>query len=136
LTVQFSRRTIRYLAAVPAIAMAIIYYLIGLEVLHVVVEPPESMSLFWFGIPAGSAFLLGAVLLVVFDRRILWILGAVLQVLVALGYLAVAADRTPAYEVWGITLRIIQVPLFAFLVYLAMRAPGSRRVERRAIRRQ
>jgi len=133
---QLSRRTIRYVAATAAAAMAIIYYLIGLEVLHVVVEPPESMSLFWFGIPAGSAFLLGAVLLVVFDRRILWILGAVLQVLVALGYLAVAADRTPAYEVWGITLRIIQVPLFAFLVYLAMRAPGSRRVERRAIRRQ
>ena len=131
---QLSRRTIRYLAAAAATAMAIIYYLIGLEVLHVVAEPPEGMSLFWFGIPAGTAFLFGAVLLVALDRRILWILGAVLQVLVVLGYLAVAPDRTPAYEVWGITLRIIQVPLFAFLVYLALRAPGPRRIESRAIR--
>jgi hypothetical protein len=130
LTVQLSRRTIRYLAAAAAAAMAVIYYLIGLEILHVVDAPPEGMSLFWFGIPAGSAFLLGAVLLVAFDRRILWILGAVLQVLVALGYLAVAPDRTPAFEVWGITLRIIQVPLFAFLVYLALRSPRDRVVAR------
>jgi hypothetical protein len=121
--VQLSRRAVRYLAAAAAAAMALIYFLIGLEVLQVVTAPPEGMSLFWFGIPAGSAFLLGAVLLVAFDRRILWILGALLQVMVAIGYLAVAPERTPAFEVWGITLRVIQVPLFAGLAYLALRSP-------------
>jgi hypothetical protein len=35
----------------------------------------------------------------------------------------VAPDRTPAYEAWGITLWIIQLPLFAALVYLSLRAP-------------
>lgn len=118
------RHLVRYAAAALAVAMAVIYYLIGLGVLEVVTETPEGMSLFWFGIPAGSAFLLGAVLLVGFDRRILWMLGAVLQVFVVIGYLMVAPDRTPAFETWGITLRIIQVPLLAALVYLALRAPG------------
>jgi hypothetical protein len=64
------------------------------------------------------------------------VLGAVLQLLVVWGYFAVALDRTPAFEVWGITLRFIQLPLFAALVYLSLRAPQphgahpSLRVER------
>jgi hypothetical protein len=46
--------------------------------------------------------------------------------LVVWGYFAVAPSRTPAFEVWGITLRIIQVPLFAALVLLALRTPEPR----------
>lgn len=130
------RRTIRLVAAAAAATMAIIYYLIGFGVLTVVRSVSGEMDLLVFGLAAGSAFLVGAVLLLAFDRRILWILGALLQLFVVWGYLAVAPDRTPAYEAWGITLRLIQVPLFAALVYLALRpragptrtaAHGSRR---------
>jgi hypothetical protein len=119
------RRAIRYGAALASATIAAIYYLIGLGVLTVVTPAANDPSMAVFSLSAGSAFLLGAVLLVAFDRRLLWVLGAVLQLLVVWGYFAVAPDRTPAFEAWGITLRIIQLPLFAALVYLAVRAPES-----------
>lgn len=119
-----NRQTIRYVAAGLSAVIAGIYFLIGIGVL-VVVDPgaaaPDAPPMLVFGASAGGAFLLGAVLLAELDRRWLWILGAILQVLVAWGYFTVAADRTPAFEAWGITLRIIQVPLLAALVYLAVR---------------
>lgn len=122
---QLHRHSIRLAAALLSAGMAGIYYLIGFGVLQVAdLDPGES--LLPFGLMAGSAFLLGTVLLVAFDRQVLWMLGAVLQVLVVAGYFAVAPDRTPHFEVWGIALRIIQLPLFAGLVYLALgRAPGE-----------
>ncbi|HEX7172227.1 MAG TPA: hypothetical protein VF365_06425 [Candidatus Limnocylindria bacterium] len=122
-----NRRTIRLAAAAFAGGMAAIYFLIGLGVLTVVEAQDTDASLFGFGAMAGGAFLLGAVLLLATDRRWLWILGALLQLFVAVGYFTVAADRTPAFEVWGLTLRIIQVPLFAALVYLALRPTGIRK---------
>jgi hypothetical protein len=122
-----NRRTVRRAAAALAGAMAAIYFLIGLGVLTVVEGQSTDTSLLGFGAMAGSAFLLGAVLLLATDRRWLWILGALLQLFVVGGYVMVAADRTPAFEVWGITLRIIQVPLFAALVYLALRPTTDRK---------
>jgi hypothetical protein len=120
--VNANRRTIRLVAAGLAGAMAIIYFLIGAGVLDVGrADGTDAGFLVVFGASAGGAFLLGAVLLLAFDRRWLWILGTVLQVFVMVGYLTVSADRTPAFEIWGITLRVIQVPLLAALVYLAIR---------------
>ena len=117
------RRQVRYLAAIAAGAMAAIYFLIGLGVLEVV-DPASAADtgtdMLGFGASAGAMFLLGAVLLLALDRRFLWVGGAVLQVLVFAMYLVVSQQRTPAFEIWGITLRIIQVPLFAALVYLAL----------------
>jgi hypothetical protein len=121
-----TRRTVRLVAAGLAGAMAIIYFLIGAGVLNVGrASGTDAGFLIVFGASAGGAFLLGAVLLTAFDRRWLWGLGALLQVFVIWGYLAVAPDRTPAFEIWGITLRVIQVPLLAALVYLAVR-PADR----------
>lgn len=118
------RRQVRYLAGIAAGAMAAIYFLIGLGVLQVV-EPGSategSPDMLAFGASAGAMFLLGAVLLLAVDRRFLWVGGAILQVLVFAMYLVVSQQRTPAFELWGITLRVIQVPLFAALVYLALR---------------
>lgn len=118
------RRQVRYLAGIAAGAMAAIYFLIGLGVLQVV-EPGSategSPDMLVFGASAGAMFLLGAVLLLAVDRRFLWVGGAILQVLVFAMYLVVSQQRTPAFELWGITLRVIQVPLFAALVYLALR---------------
>lgn len=116
------RRTIRRVAAGLAATMAIIYFGIGAGILNVgTANGADPGFLVVFGASAGSAFLLGAVLLTAFDRRWLWILGALFQVFVIWGYLAVSADRTPAFETWGITLRVIQLPLLAALVYLAVR---------------
>ncbi len=115
-----SRQSVRYGAALVAASMAAIYVLIGLGVLEVVEAQPAGSDLFGFGMAAAGLFLVGAALLVTFDRRPLWLIGAVLQVLVAALYVAVSVSRDPPFETWGVTLRLLQVPLFAALVYLAL----------------
>jgi hypothetical protein len=126
---KLSRTTIRHAGAVVAAVMAVIYFLIGAGVLQVVTPNEDTGFLFVFGVLAGGAFLLGALLLMRFDRRWLWMLGAAFQVFVYWGYFSVAPDRTPAFEAWGITLRIVQVPLLIALLYLAVRPPEQRAAE-------
>jgi hypothetical protein len=121
-----TRRLVRYVAAALAATMAVIYFLIGAGVLTVVEPAAGDPSMLIFGASAGAAFLTGALLLVAFDRRMLWIVGAVLQVFVAWGYFAVAPDRTPSFETWGVTLRIIEFPLLVALLYLAVGPARSR----------
>ncbi|HYL41493.1 MAG TPA: hypothetical protein VET90_09305 [Candidatus Binatus sp.] len=121
-----TRPTIRYVGAAAASVMAVIYFCIGLGVLQVIDPASQTDSLLPFGAAAGAMFLLGAILLATTDRRALWVLGAVLQVAVAVMYVAVGQQRTPPFEIWGVTLRVIQVPLLAVLVYLAVRAPEAR----------
>ncbi len=53
--------------------------------------------------------------------RSLWIAGAVFQVFVYFAYFNVAPQRDPPFEVWGITLRIIQIPLLLAVAWLALR---------------
>ena len=123
-----SRHAIRLGGAAASGLMALIYFGIGLGVLQVVDPATQTESLLPFGAAAGGAFLLGAALLSTTDRRPLWVLGAIFQVAVAIMYVVVSQQRTPPFEVWGITLRIIQVPLFAALLYLALKSPESRPV--------
>ena len=124
---HMNRHTIRLGAAALAAAMAVIYFLIGVGVLTVVDGQAGDPSMLGFGASAGALFLVWAILLFEFDRRWLWIVGALLQIFVAAMYVAVSPERTPAFEVWGITLRVIQVPLFAALVYLALRPTAPQR---------
>lgn len=126
---NLSRATIRHAGAMVAAVMAAIYFLIGAGVLQVVTRNEERGFLFVFGALAGGAFLLGALLLMRFDRRWLWWLGAAFQVFVYWGYFSVAPDRTPAFEPWGIALRIVQVPLLIALLYLAVRPSEQRPAE-------
>lgn len=123
-----SRRTIRYGAAAVAAIMAGIYFLIGLGVLNVGGTDSDRAFLWVFGALAGGAFLLGAILLVAVDRRWVWIVGLIFQLFVYWAYVDVSKTRTPPFEMWGITLRIIQVPLLVALGYLALR--GSRLARR------
>ena len=119
----FTRRTVRTVGAITAAVMAAIYFLIGIGVLRVGTTADGSADagfMLVFGLSAGSAFLLGAVLLTMTDRRVLWVLGVVLQVLVYIGYFSVAPQRTPPYELWGLTLRAVQVPLLVALLFLSL----------------
>ena len=119
-----SRRTIRYGAAAVAAIMAAVYVLIGLGVLNVGGSDSDRAFLWVFGALAGGAFLLGALLLVAVDRPWVWVAGLIFQVFVYWAYVDVSKSRTPPFETWGITLRIIQLPLLVALGYLAIR--GSR----------
>lgn len=126
-----TRRTIRFVAAGLAAAMAAIYFLIGANLLIVVDGQADDPAMAGFGASAGAMFLAWAILLWRVDRRWLWGIGAILQVAVAWAYVSVAPDRTPAFEMWGITLRIIQVPLFLALAWLTLRPREQQLAEKR-----
>ena len=113
------RRTIRYVTAALAAAVAVIYFLIGFRVVSVL-EIPQYQD---FGLAAGCAYALGAILLVLFDYRVLWVLGAVLQAVVIFTYFDVASVRTPTFELWGILIRIAQVIILIGLIALEIRRP-------------
>jgi hypothetical protein len=114
------RRIIRYFAAAMSGLTTIIYLMIGFNVVSVLDTPTDQI----FGFFAATAYALGVVLLLAFDRRLVWTLGAIFQVFVIFTYFNLAPQRSPAYELWGILLRVIQVALFFALVYLASR-PSS-----------
>ena len=122
-----SRRLIRYAAAGISLGVAAIYFLIGFEVIKVVNASVDDMSMFGFGVPAGSAFVIGAVLLIAFDHRSLWFLGALLQVATIVMYFAISPQREPPFEIWGILIKIGQALLLLTLVYLSVRAPAGER---------
>lgn len=113
------RRTIRYIAAALCAVTALLYALIGFHVVTVLDGGAEQT----WGLAPAIAYALGAVLLIAYDRRLLWILGAVLQVFVIYTYFNLASQRAPAFEVWGIVIRVIQVLILASLVYLEARLP-------------
>lgn len=116
------RRTLRYVAAALAALTAVIYLLIGVNVLTVLDTPADQI----FGLFAFCGYALGVFLLLAYDRRPIVILGAVFQVFVIYQYFNLASQRSPTYEVWGIVLRVIQAVLLLTLVYLEVRLPLAR----------
>lgn len=121
------RRLVRYGAAAVSVATALLYFGIGVGVVKVgEAVGPDTPDLFLFGASAGGAFALGAVLLLLVDHRGLWLLGALLQVLVIAMYVAISSQRTPPFEVWGITIKVLQAAILLALAYLVLRQPVRR----------
>lgn len=121
------RRQIRYAAAALSAATALLYFGIGAGVLKVVDQTSaDTPSLFEFGVLAGAAFLLGTLLLLAFDRRALWLLGAIFQVGVIVMYVAVSPQRTPPFEQWGILIKVLQIAILAALAWLTVRPRSPR----------
>lgn len=118
-TVMRNRRAMRRIAAGLCGVMAAVYLAIGAGATSI--EPSEEMSLAAFGVVAATIFLVGGGLLLALDRRLVWAVGAALQLMIAAMYVAVSAERAPAFEAWGLGLRVLQVPLFVLLVILAVR---------------
>jgi hypothetical protein len=117
------RRQVRLVAAALSAACAVIYVLIGLGLIYP--TAPNDQGMLAFGGLAGGAFALGAGLLLTIDRRAAWILGAALQVLAIVAYFQVAPQRTPPFEPWGISLKVLQVGILAALLYLIARRQGT-----------
>ena len=117
------RQRVRYFAAALAAVASLIYLLIGLRVVSVIQNPDEQVG---FGFAAGAGFAVGALLILSVDQRSLWVAGTVLQGLIIFMYFTLAVERIPEFEVWGILLRVVQVPLMVTLAYLAI-GPRSRR---------
>jgi hypothetical protein len=121
-----TRRRVRQVGALASSAMAAIYLLIGLGILDIGGSTSgETVDLALFGFSAGIGYLVLALLLTLTDRRWLWILSALLMLWVYVIYVSTSGAREPSFEVWGIALRIIQLPLLAALVYLSWNSPRS-----------
>lgn len=114
----FDRSAVRYTAAAVSALVAVIYLLIGLGVISVVTD--QEAGLVPPLLVAGVVFGLLAVVTTVSSKTLVWIVGAGLQVLVIVGYLAISSERTPAFESWGILLKLLQVSLLIAFVYLAV----------------
>jgi len=112
-------RITRYITGSLSTVTAIIYFLIGFNIL-VVIQSNESQL---FGIFAGIAYAFGALVLLILRERSLWIAGAVFQIFVIYTYFSLAPQRLPEFEPWGIILRIMQVLIFVGLMYLIIRTP-------------
>jgi uncharacterized protein len=122
------RRRLRRIGALLCAGIAAVYLLIGAEVVTVAEPSADAGDITTFGVGAAAIFLVGAVLLLTVDLRVVWALGAVLQVVVIGMYLAQGSDRTPSFEAWGLSLRIPQLALLGILTYLALRpAPAGAR---------
>jgi hypothetical protein len=121
-----SRSRVRYVAAAASATMSVVYFLIGLGVLDIGGGfTSEQVDLGMFGALAGSAFLLLAILALATDRRVIWLVAAIFQVWVYLIYFATSGTREPPFELWGLTLRLVQLPLLGSLVYLSVKAPAD-----------
>ncbi len=128
---RISRQRIRYVGAAASATMAVIYFLIGLRIFDIGGSTTgDTVDVGLFGASAGSAFLTLAILLLLADRRWLWIPAVLIQVFVFAIYIGTSGIRVPPFEISGITLRIVQIPLLLALVYLSVKAPMSTRAPR------
>jgi hypothetical protein len=116
------RRTARPIAVGLTTLIAIIYLLIGLQVLTVLDNPSDQTA---FGLIAAGAFAVGAGILAWVDSRVVFGLGAAGVAFVIFTYFSLASERSPEFETWGIVLRVIQAMLFVTLAYLAIRPPSE-----------
>lgn len=125
---RHNRRLVRYLAGGLSAAIAVIYYLIGFEVVNVMGADQVP-----FGRTAGTAFLVAAVASFAWDQRWMWVAWAGAQVFAFWTYFDFASERTPSFEFWGITIRVLQVILVGVLAFLVLRpAPSAARRRRRS----
>jgi len=116
--VLMERARIRWVVAALAAVTAVLYFVIATEGVTVIDANDEPDVVFLI---AGLLFLTGGLAMMRLDRRLYTWLFAAFDAFVIFAYFQVAVDRTPAYEVWGVTLRIPQVLLLAALLYLALR---------------
>jgi hypothetical protein len=111
------------LAAVLAGLNAVLYGLIFAGVLSVGRADEGELGI--LGV-AGIVYLALAAGLWFLPRPLLWAAATLMQVLVIAMYVAIAPERDPSYEVWGLTLRVLQVAIIVTLVGLLVRAVRGR----------
>jgi hypothetical protein len=117
--VATARPHLHRLAAGVAAVIAVAYGLIWAGVLSV--GRAESGDLGILGV-AGGVFLVIAAALWFVRSRLLWIGVVLLQVLMGVMYVAIAPERDPGFEVWGITVRLLSLVLAGLLVAAMVRA--------------
>jgi hypothetical protein len=111
----------RFVVAGVAGLVAVLYLLIGFDVITVIQDQTEAGAA--PVLIAGVLFTaLAAALLLTASRGVL-VAGAALQVVVLVMYLVVSAERVPAFEAWGLTIKALQAGLFVAFVVMLVRQP-------------
>jgi|GEM_PF-3529806 len=105
----------RRVAVGSSLAIALVYGLIYLGVVSI--GRAEAGDLGVLGV-AALVHLAFAGLLTWTSSRLVWAGIALFQLMLAAMYLGIAADRDPAYEVWGVTIRALSAVLVVALVAL------------------
>ena len=114
-------RNARYLAVGGAAAAALLYLLIGFEVLAIGESKSDANDILGFGVSAGTTFALIAIVVAFVHRRLVLVIAALLDAAVIVGYFAFAGVREPAYEPWGLLVKAAQLVLLAGVGYLLVR---------------
>jgi peptidoglycan/LPS O-acetylase OafA/YrhL len=132
-TSHATRVELRRLAIATSALTAVLYLLIGLELLYI----GESTSgadpgLLGFGLVMSGTFAVATALLALLPPwRWVWIAVAVLNALVIVGYFALADARTPPFEWPGLLVKAVQLVtllatgMLAFSHEEAREAPGT-----------
>lgn len=123
-----NRRRVRRIVAGIHLVMAAIYALIGTNTISVVVADPsqaDGETMQTFGLAAAAFFLVLAGVSFMTTHRAAWWMMAAINTFVAYVYFSLSADRVPDFEAWGVTLRILQIPVIVGCVYLALKADHS-----------
>lgn len=117
-----SSTIVRRAAAALAVAIAALYVLIGLQVLHIgTTASGETPELLDFGLAVGGTYLVIGAVVLLEHRRWIWMLAAVIDVLVIAGYFVLADIRHPSFEVWGLLIKALQGILLVALAILVIR---------------
>jgi hypothetical protein len=117
---------VRYVAVAAAGLTALLYVLIGFEVLFIgEAASGGNADLLAFGLLTGGAFAVIAALLAFAARRLVWIPVALLTLAVIVAYFAFAELRQPPFAFWGLAVKAVQVVLFGSVGYLAIRGAAG-----------
>jgi hypothetical protein len=116
-------RRLHRAAATLAALNAVIYGLIFAGALSV--GRADEGELGTLGV-AGIVYLVLATVLWFVPRPLVWAAATAMQVMVIAMYVAIAPERDPSFEIWGITLRVLQVAMIVVLVTLLVRAARGR----------
>ena len=118
----------RLAGAFASAAAAVLYVLIGVGLLSIgTAASGEAPDLLSFGLTMGVTFAVVTALLLRFRSRRLWVAIAVLQLVVIVGYFAMANIRTPPVEVWGLLIKACQAIVLVAAGMLALRGRESGR---------
>jgi hypothetical protein len=119
-------RRLELLAIGASVVTALLYVLVGFEVLYV----GESTSgtdpgLLGFGLSAAAVFFASAGLLAMVERPWAWIAVALLNAVVIIGYFALASARDPSFEWPGLAIKALQLVTLLAVLALALRGRAA-----------
>jgi hypothetical protein len=134
MSVRFDLTTVaRYVAVACTAIAAILYLAIGFGVVSVG-KPASGQApdLLPFGLMVGGTFAVAAALLAVVRSRVVWVAVAALQIVVIVGYFALASVREPPFESWGLLVKLFQAIVLVAVAYLVLRGTVARSAAPRA----